>query len=81
MSELPGGSRRQEIEWLKRRLSEKQWLQFEKRWMQFMEMVESGEWEKHRQRFLEMLESDDPEEYLKQRYGLGKRFPGDSSRN
>jgi hypothetical protein len=51
----------------------------EKRWRQFVEMVESGEIEKYLQRFREMLTTDELEQFVKQ-YEF-KRVSGISNRN
>jgi hypothetical protein len=73
VSEQPENSRREFLERLKYMLGEK-------RWVKFVEMVESGELERQRQRFFEMLESEEVEEFLRE-YDFKKKFPGYSTRN
>ncbi|MFZ0639969.1 MAG: hypothetical protein WAN33_00010 [Candidatus Acidiferrales bacterium] len=68
MSESPDKFRREFLEKLKYMLGEK-------RWLQLVEIAESGELEKHRQGFFEMIQSDEPEQYL-ERFKFKREFPG-----
>jgi hypothetical protein len=47
----------------------------EERWLQFVEMAESGELEKHRQAFFETIERDELERCVKQ-FEFRREFPG-----
>jgi hypothetical protein len=68
VSESPDKFRREFLERLKYMLGEK-------RWLQLVEMAESGELDKHRQAFFEMIERDEPEQYL-ERFKFKREFPG-----
>jgi hypothetical protein len=73
VSEQPEKRRRDFLERLKYMLGDK-------RWLQLVEMAESGELEKQRRAFFEMVERDELEQCVKQ-FEFKGEFSGISNRN
>jgi hypothetical protein len=73
VSEQPEKRRRDFLERLKYMLGDK-------RWLQLVEMAESGELEKQRRAFFEMVERDELEQCVKQ-FEFRREFSGISNRN